>query len=813
MTDELRPARIALLRAPRDEAPAPPTTAFARAALEPLEVAAPDDDEALAALGKALAGSCQALVLPGDGPIVQERARRLGVASGLPVVVAGQAARVRDAAAALAALNAAEARQKEDLDRPPEQQAPPRVALEDDAGRALAGLLRAAGVAADRIVDSAALPGPGRTPAVGVARPGAKAVAPDVAVTVGKARADAPAPAPRPAGKSDPQPRPDAEPRGPQHVAVGGDQGELVLPHLVRAAIDRPKVRSIGADPSASTSSVMALGAVAGKAPPGLSGPITTDPTLGVLDDEGVAAVAKALAALAPSGELPAADDPRLLPALAPAAAHALEEAGRKALKPSPNTTRTPPAPLEPDALAAYGRALLDLRSPLRRALRPAFAAARQAPRRLVFAHGDDPRVVSAARQLADEGLATPWLLGDLFRLETRAKEQGLSLKGIRVLDPLRDKRRGPYAQALAAAVGPRGVTPEDAARLVEEPVVFAACAVLQGEADAVILSDGRGEGLEPLGLAQELLGKREKVRSLAGAHLVALEERVLVVTDTLAWSDPTCEEVADAALQAAWLARTLLGLEPKVALVAFTTHGARHDPSVARLGLARDLLRVRDAGLKVDGPLALDVAVDAAAQQARLPSCPLEGPANVLVLADRTAGATLVHALTRFAGAETIGPLLGGLRQPLTVAPRGATVEELALLGVLTAAQLPAPAEAPEAERTRTPLPGETARPAATAALPRPEPASAAAPKPAATVEPPRPKVEAPKVEAPPPASKPAPAPAPKPAATIEPPKPAAAPPATGKVAKPDVGKGTLAQRPSDVGLGGKPEPGKPAR
>lgn len=765
MADELRAARVVIVRDAAPPAPSAPgaRSPLARAALEPLEVVV-EGQGGLEPLVKGLGAVGKAFVLEGDE--AEAASAAVSEASGLPVVLGAQAARIRELAAALAALAHAEARAKEELDASPT--GPVRLGLEDAAAKALAPLLSAAGVSAAQVVDltpppqmAAPPPKPGSASAALGAKPAPKPV--DVAIRVGAKRAEAPKP--EKAEKAD---EAEATPR----VELGGD-GDLVLPYLVRAAVDHGR---------------------------------------GKLDDAGLVTVARALAGLAQQGALPKADDPRLLVALAPAAARAQEETARRA-KPKAGAAARPDATapaLDDAALAAYAQALLDLVSPLRRALRPALDAVRATPRRLVFAHGDDPRVVAAARQLADEGLATPWLLGDLFRLETRAKELGTSLKGIRVIDPARDKRRGPYAAALLAASGTRGITPEDAARLVEEPVVFAALAVLQGEADALLLSDGHGEGLEPLGLAGELLARREKIRGLAGTHLVSVAGRSLVVTDTSASSDPTCEEVADAALQAAGLARTLLGVEPRVAFVTFTTHGAKGDPTVQRLGLARDLVRVRDKALEVDGPLTVDVALDPAVQAARLPSCALGGAANVLVVADRTAGALLVGALGALAGAEAIGPLLGGLRQPATIAPRGATRADLVLLGALTVAQVAPKAGAGEGgeesgerpalesgARGRTPQPGEVTRPsaafgaaaAATATVVKPEVRSElkseATPRP--SIRPalePAPKVEKPELP------KPEPSPAPKPA-----PKPM-----------------TLGQKPSDMGTPARtPPPPKP--
>ncbi|MCO5170468.1 MAG: phosphate acyltransferase [Planctomycetes bacterium] len=669
---DLRPERVTVLDAPGAEGAEALAAAFARAALEPLALALPEREQAaVVVLCRGLASPCAAFVLrrpARDGeqdPV--ELARHLALETARPVVVAEQAARARNAAAVLAALAGVEAEAARDDLSAPQGQGPRRVGLR---GRAadLAPVLRAAGLAAEQVVvledaaeDPAARP-PGDVAAV-LGRPPAEArpeppPPPDVVVDpdgVDPDGVDADVTGADPDAASGP----DAGDDAPARAAWVEADVDLVLPWLVRAAVDHAR------------------------------GPA-------LLDDEACGALARALAGLALHGRLPAAEDPRLLVTLAPAAAVALEEAAgraRPAEGEAPVEGEAPaPARLGPavDA-AAYAEALADLRSPLRRALRPALDAARATPRRLVFSDGDDARVVRAARALADAGLAVPWLLGDLFRLETRAREQGVSLKGIRVLDPARDKRRATFGEALGRRLGPGALSPDEAARRAEAPAAFAALAVLQGEADAALLTDARVDGLEALDLAPDLLGRRGEHTHLAGAHLVAVGGRVLVVSDTAGASDPTSEEVADAALQAAWLARHLLARAPRVALLSYTAAGptaGRDDPSVRRLALARDVARARAPDLEVEGPTTIEAVLAAPAE---------DDVAQVLVVADRAAGATLVGALRALAGAEALGPLAPALGRPVTVAPRGAaaTVDDLVLLGALTCALASAPAKA----------------------------------------------------------------------------------------------------------------------
>lgn len=744
----LESARVTVLLGPGR----PDLGAFARARLETFALALPEREQAaLVVLCRSLAAEADAFVLEQAAPdAAEEAARHLALETGRPVVLVEQATRVRNAAAALAALAHADAGGKDELGA--EKAAPPTTRRLGLTGRAtaLAPLLRAAGVAPEQLVVVADEPTEARPAPAPVPSPRPRI---DPSVPLGKGPVAAATPA---IGPVDVLLAPDApaapESQVAERVTWAEADVDLVLPYLARAAVDH----STGA---------------------------------ALLDEAGCAALARALAALAHQGQLPAPDDPRLLLALAPAAAAALGVAAK--------------APLDEPTLAAYADALADLRSPLRRVLRPALEAARATARRLVFTHGDDVRVVRAARLLADEGLAVPWLLGDLFRLETRAKDQGVSLKGIRVLDPARDKRRGPYAQALAGLAGPGVLGPDEAARLVEEPTLFAALAVLQGEADGALLTEPRADGLEALGMASDLLGRRDEFRHLAGVHLLVLPaspdtvERVLLITDTAGASDPTSEDVADAALQAAWLARTLLGRAPRVALLSHTTAGAgptaaRHDPAVRRLALARDVVRARAPELAADGPMTFAAALEAATNQ---------DDVLVLVVPDRAAGATLVGALRALAGAEALGPLVPALGRPLVPAARDATTDDLVLLAALTCAlAVTAPrapgddADDPPSRALKLPTPSPTRR--ATAALASSSTSTAPAPAPTSgagvlVAEPP------PARPRPAPAPSPSPAPAPAPSRS---PAPAPSPPPSPSPSPSTAGG--LAEKPSDVGL-----------
>jgi phosphotransacetylase len=403
-----------------------------------------------------------------------------------------------------------------------------------------------------------------------------------------------------------------------------------------------------------------------------------------ILDFQGCVAVARALVDLSRGdGTLPELDDLRLLPTLASVAAEAGRLAGLEEATEPEEAPDFDPVP--------YREALEGVQSPLRRALASAVERARKSSRRLVILDAEDPEVLLAARLLAQQQLAEPLLLGDLFKLETRAHELGFSLRGLDVHNPERDKLREPYAQALHEVLGEElALDLDEARRWVSDPQVFAALTVARGEAEGVLGLARRDRGLEPLARALAILPQRAKGSGdrKSGLHLIARRDRTFVLSDTLGPRDPTSEEIADAALDAANFVEHILGETPRVAILAGATYGARSDVALERLRRARDLARVRQPGLVVDGPLRAEVALDGEVQTERYPACALEGePANVLIVPGRAAARIALDLLTSVAGAESAGPFVWSLRHPLGFAPLRAKAETLVHTALITAA------------------------------------------------------------------------------------------------------------------------------
>lgn len=624
MTDVVLGARVVCLRSL--QAPAPDSEAFARSGLELADLALPSGDEqTLSHLIQALSSGCTALILDLEEREIAERLRKTAGAE-LPAVHASQATLIHNTALALSALQARRV-----------ELSAARLAVGGVEAKLVAEALEALGATADQIE----------------VLPDEPFDLPEVDLILGSAEVLAALP---PEASAEPE----AEGPGTQRLSGAG---------LAAGAPPDPAPPSRVELPTRDPGRVL----------PALARAATD--TGRILDFQGCAAVARALVNLSRGdGTLPELDDLRLLPTLAAVAAEVGQLAGMEAETETPEFDPVP-----------YREALEGVQSPLRRSLASAVERARKSSRRLVILDAENPEALLAARLLAQQQLAEPILLGDLFKLESRAHELGFSLRGLQVHNPSRDKLREPYARALHEVLGEElALDLHEARRWVADPQVFAALTVARGEAEGVLGLAKQDRGLEPLARALAILPQREKGSGdrKSGLHLVARHDRTFVLTDTLGPRDPTSEEVADAALDAAAFVEHILGETPRVAIVAGSTYGARDDVALERLRRARDLARVRRPGLVVDGPLRAEVALDGEAQRERYPACALGGEAaNVLVVPGRAAARTALDLLTCVAEAESAGPFVWSLRHPLGFAPLGASAETLVHTALVTAA------------------------------------------------------------------------------------------------------------------------------
>jgi malate dehydrogenase (oxaloacetate-decarboxylating)(NADP+) len=320
--------------------------------------------------------------------------------------------------------------------------------------------------------------------------------------------------------------------------------------------------------------------------------------------------------------------------------------------------------------------------------MKPIFERARERPLRVVFADGEEPRVLRAVQVLVEEGLAQPILIGrpDVVRARCRRLDLALSLEvGIELCNPESDPRYDGYVAHYRARMGRHGVTLEAAREIVRtRPTVIGAIMLDRGEADALIAGPtGSFEG--HLRQVQELLGLRPDAHAASTLHLLILERGPLFMADTYVSLELPAEGIAEVTLLAAESVRRF-GITPKVALLSHSNFGSLDSESARKMRRALALIRDRAPELEVDGEMHADAALQAAVRARILPDSTLTGEANLLIFPNLDAANIAYNLVKAVTNSVTVGPILVGLAKPAHVVTPSVTARGIVNLSALAA-------------------------------------------------------------------------------------------------------------------------------
>ncbi len=313
-------------------------------------------------------------------------------------------------------------------------------------------------------------------------------------------------------------------------------------------------------------------------------------------------------------------------------------------------------------------------------------ARAKSDLRTIVLPESEDPRILEAASITLARGTAKVVLLGEREQVLADATKQGFDVSGAKIVSMNDQALVESYAAKFAELRAKKGVTLDQARETMKDGAYFGTMMVYMGGADGLV-SGANHTTANTIRPALQLIKTRPGTKTVSGAFLMSLSDRVLVFADCAVTIDPTAEQLADIAISSGETAK-MFDIDPRIAMLSYSTGTSGSGPSVDIVREGYELAVQRDASAKLAGPIQFDAAIDPMVGAKKMPDNEVAGNANVFVFPNLNAGNIGYKTVQRTAHATAVGPLLQGLRRPVNDLSRGATVDDIVNTIIMTAIQ-----------------------------------------------------------------------------------------------------------------------------
>ena len=319
---------------------------------------------------------------------------------------------------------------------------------------------------------------------------------------------------------------------------------------------------------------------------------------------------------------------------------------------------------------------------------------AKSNPQRIVLPEGDEPRTLKAADRIIGDGIAKIILLGQSDKILALAKENGLkNIERATIIDPQKSADAERYTDLLFELRKNKGLTREQAVELVKDPLYFGCLMIKSGDADGELAGarNTTGNVLRP---ALQIIKTQPGISVRSGAMLMFCKEKAygedgfLLVADVAVMPNPTAQELAQIAVCTGRTMKNMIGIEPKVAMLSFSTKGSAQHEFVDRVVEATGMAQQMAPELKIDGELQADAALVPSVGKFKAPGSPVAGEANVLVFPALEIGNIAYKMVERLGGAVSVGPVLQGMAAPINDLSRGCSVDDIYYMTAITANQ-----------------------------------------------------------------------------------------------------------------------------